>query len=191
VRCLENSADGFIRLRRNILRNGALKDSLLGNWDGYYQKLDQIRRFDNLLNSRDSLKLGAIQYHEMFEFMVDNAVYSEINMNTFNFIRAVFSQLLWRLPTEQEYNQSFDMIEFNLSRELFGNGGSDRNAFIDIVIESNGMLEGMIIWAYQSFLNREPLPEEVTTLMIQYSQEKNIDYVINQILATDEYANFR
>jgi len=123
--------------------------------------------------------------------MIDNGIYDIINMNTFNFVRATFDQLVWRLPTAQEFDHSFNMIQFNQTEELFGLLGSDKNDYVRILTESNEMYEGMLIWCYQVFLSRPPTPGEVVTLLPVYIQSRDINWVIAQILVTDEYANFR
>ena len=191
ARCIESVADDEIQSEIGIARNGAYRDSLLGNWDSYYRNLNNIRRYQSVLDSRVLMEQGLMQYHQMFAFMIDNGIYDVLNMNTFNFLRASFDQLMWRLPTVQEYDKAFNMIEFNQTEELFGQLGSDKNDYIRILIESSGMLEGMIIWAYQSLLNREPTPDEVITLIDEYVVNKDIGYVISQIVVTDEYASFR
>jgi hypothetical protein len=191
VRCLEGSSDGDINLRIGVLRFGALQDSLEGNWDGFYEKQNQIRRNQAVIDSRPALYDGLITYHQMYAFMIDNTVYDQINMNTFNYVRATFDQLCWRLPTEQEFNAGFDMIQFNETEELFGELGSNKNDYIRILTESNEMLEGMVIWAFQVFLSRPPSPGEVVTLLPEYNSTKDINRLIAQILVTDEYANFR
>jgi hypothetical protein len=191
ARCLESVGDDEIQSKIGIARNGAYRDSLLGNWDSYYRNLNNIRRYNSVLDSRVLMEEGLMQYHQMFAFMVDNGIYDLLNMNTFNFLRASFDQLMWRLPTVQEYDKAFNMIEFNQTEELFGQLGSDKNDYIRILVESPGMLEGMIIWAYQSLLNREPSPGEVISLIDEYVINKDIGYVILQIVVTDEYASFR
>lgn len=191
VRCVEGVPDSEIQQAIGILRNGALIDSLEGNWDGYYAKHNQIRRNQGTLDSRQALYDGLIAYHQMFAFMIDNSVYDEINMNTFNFVRATFDQLIWRLPTEQEFNKSFDMIQSNQPGEIFGQLGSDKNDYIRILTESNEMYEGMVIWCYQVLMSRPPSAGEVVTLLPTYIATKDINWVIAQILVTDEYANFR
>lgn len=191
VRCLEGAADGDIELRIGILKFGALQDSLEGNWDGYYRKQNEIRRNEAALASRQAFYDGLIAYHQMYSFMIDNGVYDIINMNSFNFIRASFDQLLWRLPTEQEFGNSFSIIEYNQTAELFGTLGSNKNDYIRILTESNEMLEGMVIWSYQILLSRPPTAGEIVTLLPVYIHSKDINWVISQILVTDEYANFR
>ncbi len=191
VRCLEGVSDGEIQTRIGILAFGALQDSLEGNWDGYYQKQNQIRRNQSVLDSQKALFEGLAQYHQLYAFMIDNSVYDEINMNTFNFVRATFDQLLWRLPTQQEFDSGFGMIEYNQPFVLFGLPGSDKNDYIRILTGSDEMLEGMLVWCFQVFLSRAPKPEEVVTLLPVYLQTKDINWLIAQILVTDEYANFR
>ncbi len=190
VRCLEGISDGYMLQQIGIARNGAAKDSIEGNWDAYHEKFNTIRRYQAVLNSYNALLQGLIDYHEMYAYIIDNGVYDQINMNAFNFIRAAFDELLWRLPTEAEFNRSFDMIEFNESRQLFGKMGRDKEDFIEILIQSEGMHEGMIIWAYQTFLNRAPSPGEIVTLLPLYIESGNINLIIEEILVTDEYANF-
>ncbi len=190
VRNLEGVGDGALRLSIGIARNGMVKDSIEENWDGYHEKQVTIRRNQAVLDSKGLLLEGQIRYHEMFAYMIDNTVYDQINMNAFNFIRAVFDELLWRLPTEGEFNRSFDMIEHNENRELFGQMGSHKDDFIDIVIQSDGMHEGMIIWAYQTLLNRAPSPGEIVTLLPRYIETGDINLIFEEILVTDEYANF-
>ena len=191
VRCLEGAADSDIQLRIGILKNGALQDSLEGNWDAYFRKQNEIRRNQAALDSRQALYDGLITYHQMYGFMVDNGVYDLINMNTFNFVRATFDELLWRLPIAQEYTNAFNMIEYNQTTEFFGSLGQNKNDYIRILTESNEMLEGMVIWSFQVFLSRPPNADEIVTILPQYIATKDINQVIAQILVTDEYANFR
>jgi hypothetical protein len=191
VRCLEGVGDDDIELQIGILKFGALQDSLYGNWDAYYLKQDAIRRNEAVLESLQALYDGLITYHQMYAFMIDNNVYDIINMNTFNYVRATFDQLLWRLPIEQEFDNSFNMIEYNQTAELFGSLGSDKNDYIRILTESNEMLEGMVIWCYQTLLSREPTAGEIVTLLPTYISTKDINWIFAQILVTDEYANFK
>lgn len=191
VRCLEGASDEEFDLRIGILKNGALIDSLLGNWDGYYRAQYEIKLNEAVLESRQALYDGVIRYHEMYGLLINNSVYDIINMNTFNYVRATFDQLLWRLPTSEEFDRSFNMIEYNQTETLFGSVGSDKKDYIQILIGSNEMLEGMVIWAFQTMLSRPPTADEMVTLLPVYIQTHDINWIIAQILVTDEYANFR
>ena len=191
VRCLEGVADAEIEKVIGLAMSAALRDSLAGDWDNYFRRQALIRRNQGALRSHELLLKGEINYHEMFAYIVNNSVYDKINMNSFNFIRATFDQLLWRLPTEQEFEKSFGMIEFSTAGELFGVTGSNKSDYVAILTQSVGMLEGMVIWAFNNFMHREPSGEEIYSLVAEYINHNNIDLIIAKILVTDEYANFR
>jgi len=191
IRCLEGVADSEINQQIGIASFGALKDSLDGNWDGYFRKLEAIRKYRAVLDTRHQFFDGKIGFHQMFGAMINNGIYDIINMNTFNFVRAAFDELLWRLPTEQEFDASFFMIENKETRQLFGKMGSNKEDFVDILIHSPAMFEGLIIWAFQIYLNRAPTPAEIVTFLPEFMLEKDINFIISEIMVTDEYANFR
>lgn len=191
IRCVEGVSDSeIVQLRLNPLYIQASEDSLSQNWEEYYKKLNEIRRYELLLRSSEDLRLGRIHYHEVYAFMIDNGLYDMFNMNAFNFIRASFDQLLFRLPTDQEYNQAFDMVEYELSAELLGELGNSKSDYINILINSVAMKEGMIRWAFQVFLQRPGTPAEIATLLEEYKVHENINHIIAKIVVTDEYANF-
>ncbi|MBK7810037.1 MAG: hypothetical protein IPO62_00990 [Saprospiraceae bacterium] len=191
VRCLESVTDGEIQMRMGQLIGDAMRDSMAGNWELFYTRLEILRKYQNLLDSQHDLYDGHIQYHQMFTFLVNNSVYDLINMNTFNFIRAVYSELLFRLPTVQEYEVAFDIIEKNMHKQAFGKYCSGKEDFIDAMIQSPSMLEGMVIWTFQVYLNRFPTPSELVSLLPTYLQDQDIRYLIRQIAVTDEYAGFK
>ena len=190
IRCLEGVSDGEIYFKLGGLYDQAKQDSLAEDWVKYYEKLEMIRRFELLLSSGQALAEGLIAYHEMYAYMIDNDIYDFFNMNSFNFIRASFDQLLFRLPTEQEYDQAFNMVEFSQPDELFGEIGNSKADYINIMINSEAMKEGMVRWAFHVFLQRPGTPDEVATLLEEYKEHGEIIHVISKIVVTDEYANF-
>jgi len=132
-----------------------------------------------------------MDYHQVFAAMIDNGVYDRINMNTFNFVRAVYDELLFRLPSDQEFETAFKIIEQNIPGTVFGRLASDKNEFIEAMIESTSMFEGMTIWAFQVYLNRAPAPAELVTFLPAYIQSRDIRLIIKEIAVTDEYASFK
>nr|MBS0037345.1 hypothetical protein [Saprospiraceae bacterium] len=191
IRCVEGAPDGEFNRRIGLALNGAFRDSLEGNWDGYYEKHEAVRKFRAVLKTKDQLYEGKIGFHQMFGAMINNGVYDVINMNTFNFVRAAFDELLWRLPTEGEFQASFTMIEHEEPAVLFGKAGSNKEEFVDILIHSPAMYEGLVIWAFQIYLKRPPTPTEVVTFLPEFVVTKDINFIISEIMVTDEYANFR
>lgn len=191
VRCLEGVSDEEINQYMGILRFGARIDSLESNWDAYYKKQEALRRYQHLLDAQHQLLNGDISYNQLFAFIVHNGVYDRINMNTFNFVRAVYDELLFRLPTQQEFDVAFDMVEFNKPGVVFGRYGSNRDDFVEALTESPAMMEGLILWTFQLYLNRFPTPQELVTLLPVFIENRDIRYVIQQIAVTDEYASFK
>lgn len=190
IRCLEGVSDFEINQILGIIKSSAQVDSVNQEWEDYYEKINEIRRYELVLNSSEHLRTGKLHYHQMFGFMIDNQIYDMLNMNAFNFIRASFDQLLFRLPTEQEFDQAFKMVEFKLLNELLGETGNSKEDYINIIIASTAMKEGMIRWAFQVFLQREGTAGEIATLLEEYKLDQNINQIIAKILITDEYANF-
>ncbi|TVR76557.1 MAG: hypothetical protein EA409_13360 [Saprospirales bacterium] len=191
IRCMEGVSDGYIQSRINIASFGALKDSLEGNWDSFYRRQNTIRKYRAVIDSREQLFDRKIKFHHVFGTMINNGIYDEINMNTFNFVRAAFDELLWRLPTEEEFENSFQMVENEVPSRIFDRIGSNKEDFVDILIHSPAMAEGLIIWAFQIYLNRVPSPLEMITFLPEFIQTGDIDFIISEIMVTDEYANFR
>ncbi|MBK8406160.1 MAG: hypothetical protein IPL25_19435 [Saprospiraceae bacterium] len=191
VRCLEGVTDEEIQMKMSLLLTDAMRDSMNLNWKGFYAKLDILRRYQDVLESQQEFLEGHIAYHQMFTFLVNNGIYDIINMNTFNFIRAVFNELLFRLPTDQEYNSAFDIIENSAAGQAFGRYVTNKTEYVEALVESPAMLEGMIIWTFQVYLNRFPTPREQSSLLPTYLKEKDIRYIIKQIAVTDEYASFK
>lgn len=190
IRCVDGIADAEFYQDINTIKMGLQQDSLDQKWESYYKKLNEIRRLELVVKSAEMLRKGEIAYHQMFGFMIDNGIYDVLNMNAFNFIRASFDQLLFRIPTEQEYAQAFDMVELGLPAELLGKTGNSKADYIEIMINSTAMKEGMIRWAFQVFLQRSGSPSEVATLLEEYKLHEDINQIIAKILVTDEYANF-
>lgn len=191
VRCLEGVADDEIKQFMGILEFGAKVDSIEGNWDAFYSKQNEIRKYQNLLDSKDFLYQGHITYNQMFAYVVNNGVYDRINMNTFNFVRAVYDELLFRLPTDAEFDTAFEVVENGRAGTAFGRYVANKEDFIEALTESPAMMEGLIHWAFQVFLNRFPTPREMVTLLPEFIRNRDIRYIIQQIAVTDEYASFK
>jgi hypothetical protein len=147
-------------------------------------------RLQLVLSSRKDLQDGLINYNDVLGRMVYNLVYDEINMNTFNFVLATFDNLLWRFPTNSEFDEGYQMVEYNNSATIFGQIGQNKTDYVNIFSNSREMYEGMIIWAFQQILSRKPTTEETAALLEDFINHKDIKIIHRQVMATDEYANF-
>ena len=149
-----------------------------------------IDRIYAVLNIKKDLMEGNIQMHEALARAVFNLQFDEINMNTFNFVNATFDNLLWRFPSDAEFNSAYDMVENNRSNILFGKAGQSKGDYIAIVKESRELFEGMIIWVYQQLLARRPSTQETVNLLNDFYDHRDIRLVQKAIMVTDEYAGF-
>ena len=172
VRCLEGASDQDIREEQQ-------------NADG----IDSIR-LERVLTAGRDLQAKSITIEQFFGRMIFNKVYDVINMNTFNFVNATFDNLLWRFPTQSEFQAGFNMVEHNQEEFLLGRSGSDKEMYVDIISSSPEMFEGLIIWAYQSLVARRPTTEETIQLLDTFYQDKDFEAVQQAIMITDEYAGF-
>ncbi len=173
IRCIEGASDALIEEFINIT-----EDELA------------ILRLTNIIKSREDMQNGTIQFNEMLGRVVSNDIYDQINMNSFNFVNATFDNLFWRFPTDAEFNAGFSMVENNNSASLFGINGQTKEDYVNILINSTEMYEGMIIWVYQQLLSRRPSTEETVKLLEDFVSNKKIQDIQHHIMITDEYANF-
>jgi hypothetical protein len=190
ARLIEGASDAEISQQYNVFRNNAIADSLAGNIGSYEQNMVQANRLKDILDSPIRLREGTINIRRMYEFMLFNSIYDQINMGAFNFINATFNDLFYRFPTEAEFEQSFEIIEFNQPAQIFGQVAQNKSEYIDIMTESDEYEEGMVRWAFQTFLSREPSTAEVSELAPAFGSTSNLQSIQRQILITDEYAGF-
>lgn len=151
---------------------------------------DQVYEIDAVLSIPQNYMKDSIGIQEVFYRMIDNFVYDVINMNTFNYVNATFYDLFYRFPTQQEYEAAFNMIEHNVSGVIVGMSGTNRGEYMDIMTSSTQFYEGLIVWAYQSLLVREPTAAELQYHMNDFSNTKDFQELQVQIMVTNEYANF-
>lgn len=190
VRLLEGASDAdFGLLISNALQNARV-DSLQGDSLNMAIMKARAAKMQLVLDSELNYRQGRITAAEMTAYMVNNSVYDQINMNTFNFVNATFNDLFFRYPTTAEYDQAFNMIEYNVSGILFGTSGQNKGDYVQIITGSREFYEGMIRWAYLTLLAREPLPAETYELMTSFYFDNDFQKVQRHIMKGDEYAQF-
>jgi hypothetical protein len=111
-------------------------------------------------------------------------------MNTFNFINAAFDNLLFRFPTQYEFNEAYTMIENNTAQIMLNSSGNNKADFCQIISDSRGFYQGVIIWTYRSLLARDPSTQEIDFLMMTFYQNHDFQWIQRQIMQTNEYAHF-
>ena len=174
IRCLEGVSNPVIR----------------GEFIGLAKTPEDSVRLVRVLQIRAELESASITLHEAFARTIYNDVYDRINMNTSNFVEASFDNLLWRFPTNEEFQAGFNMVEYEMEESLFGATGSNRDNYVQLMTNDREMSEGLIIWAYQLSLARRPTTAETTALLDDFHQHRDLRLVQRTIMVTDEYAGF-
>ena len=190
VRLLEGVSNAYISQDLNNLWNDYKRDSLNNNLLEANKKLMQYHILNDVLESELAYYNNEIEISEVHRRMIYNPVYDKIHMNTFNFINAAFDNLLFRFPTQYEFNESYIMIEDNTSQIILNSSGNNKEDFCQIISDSRGFYEGVIIWSYRSLLARDPSTQEIDFLMQIFYYDHDFQWVQRQIMQTDEYAHF-
>lgn len=155
-----------------------------------FEALELITRNLNVVDGKVQLRKGEITINQLFARMMNNTVYDNINMNSFNFVNASFDNLFFRFPTRNEFNIAFDIIEKNKVGSLFGGFASNKSEYCTLLTESNEFWEGLIQWTYITLLAREASTQEVVNHFNKLIKDKNFKALQLDILVTDEYADF-
>ncbi len=190
VRMLEGATDGQVLFYQGLIGFGAIIDSTAGDSIPWSIKKEQMHKLDLVLEIKEDYMLDSIEIAEVYERLLDNDVYDQINMNSFNFIRASFNNCFFRYPTSAEFNASYDMVEKDRSNILFGKSGQGKGDYIKILVGNPEFYEGMIRWLYQTFLSRNPSAIEMYDMMNYFHNDHDVQKAQKNIMKTDEYANF-
>jgi hypothetical protein len=190
IRFIEGASEADILSERNMLLNRYISDSLSGNMEAASQALLDANKMLSILDGRVNYMNDDINIMELCGIMVDNAFYDFINMNSFNFVNACFSDLLFRFPTTAEFQTGFEMVEDDIAGVLFQTSGNNKADFINILIQSREAHQGMIIWTYNTLLARQPNTTEINKHLSDFFTDKNLQKLQTSIMISDEYANF-
>lgn len=190
VRLLEGASNTYISQDLNNWWNAYISDSLSNDLINANKKLLQYHRLNNVIASELDYYNSEIEISEIYRRMIYNSVYDKINMNTFNFINAAFDNLLFRYPTQYEFEESYLMIESNTAQVVLNFSGNNKEDFSYIISNCRGFYEGMIIWSYQALLARNPSTQEIDYLMQNFYIHHDYQWVQRQIMKTNEYAHF-
>lgn len=190
ARFMAGASDANIESERGIALFAAQVDSIHGDFAGYQRNKAIADRLLLVLNSKEQFRTGEIGIREVCRRMIDNAVYDIINMNTFNFVNAVFDDLFYRFPTEPEFEAAYLAVENNQPAILMGQVIQNKGDLVALLVEAQEFDEGMVRWVYLSLLSREPSTQEVYLLQPDFGNDSNVKTVQQHVLITDEYAGF-
>ena len=190
VRLIEGVSNSHIQTVMNTRYNRYVNDSLGGNMISAHENLMKYYRFKDVINSESAYYNSLINIKEMHRRMINNPIYDNINMNTFNFVNAAFDNLLFRFPTQYEFNNSYAMIEDEQPYSVLGSSGTNKEDFINIICNTREFYEGIIHWTYLTLLARVPTTTETDFLMNDFYISCNFLKLQRYVMQTDEYAHF-
>jgi len=190
VRMIEGASNAYIENEMGIFLFFYEVDSLAGNLIGAHNNLIKYYRLKDIIDSESLFYNNFIDIKEMHRRMLNNAIYDQINMNTFNFVNAAFDNLLFRYPTQNEFNCSYSMIEDEIPQIVLGFSGSNKDDLINIICNSREFYEGIIHWSYLTLLARVPSTIETDFLMNDFYITCDFHKLQRYIMKTDEYAHF-
>ena len=190
VRMIEGASNAYIENEMGIFLFFYEVDSLAGNLIGAHNNLINYYRLKDIIDSESLFYNNFIDIKEMHRRMLNNAIYDQINMNTFNFVNAAFDNLLFRYPTQNEFNCSYSMIEEEIPQIVLGFSGSNKDDLINIICNSREFYEGIIHWSYLTLLARVPSTIETDYLMNDFYITCDFHKLQRYIMKTDEYAHF-
>jgi len=190
VRLLEGASNAYIGSDLNNHYSSYVNDSVNGNMLDAYKRLLNYHRLNDVLESELDYYNGLIEINEVHRRMIYNSVYDKINMNTFNFINAAFDNLLFRFPTQYEFDETYLMIDENTAQVVLGSSGNNKEDFSYIITNCREFYEGLIMWTYVTLLAREPSTQEIDYLMQKFYLDHDLQWLQRQVMQTDEYAHF-
>lgn len=190
ARFLEGASDPDIAQFIGNLEFAITIYRLDGDSVGVFSAMAEKAKYEDVLLSKRRLRIGEITYAEMAAAMINNAIYDQINMGSFNFVNAAFDDLFTRTPTQEEFTRSYDVIDKNLPRDIFGLSASNKKEFLLAMTTTSEFYEAQIRWIYYVLLQRDASTQEVINLFGNYSKTRDMSAVQLQILKTDEYAQF-
>lgn len=189
-RMVEGASNDVVNQWIGIAQQAALADSLDGDSLSFQLNKQRVVRLKKVLAIPYEFRAGLIDIQEVYARLLYNDVYDEINMNSFNFVRAAFNDLYGRFPTQAEFDAAYAMVDANTATTVLGQPGQNKADFVQIVVNTPEFNEGLIRWAYRTYLARIPSTPEVFNLLNTFSTTNDIRQIQKAIMVTDEYANF-
>ncbi len=190
ARVIEGASNSEINQKMGIIKAQMKQDSINGNWAAYDENKRKVEKYQKVLDCDHEFEQGLIYIDSVFARMINNGIYDFINMNSFNFVNASFDNLLYRFPTGDEFNRAYNVIEYNQTELIFGQGASNKDEYIQAMVASSNFHEGIIMWLYQNLLQRFPNSAETAHHLDYFSQTRDLQEVQVQIAISDEYAGF-
>ncbi len=187
---IEGASEAYIAYRIERFIEKAYEDSLKGDAAGIAYAIEEELRLEAILEVPYLLKEREIDHREAYGRMIQNFIYDDINKGSYNFIYASFEDLLGRFPTNGEYKDAFDVIEYNLPGLVLNEACKNKVEYTQALTHSREFAEAMIRSTFLSLLARQPDSEEMLELIQDFYADQDYERLQRIIMMTDEYARF-
>jgi len=191
ARVIEAASNDLILAQTHDAQYEATIDSINGDSLNFYLTKQKVHNYLEIIKCEKKYRTDSIGIKDVFARMINNGIYDQINMNTFNFLNASFNDLLFRYPISNEFNAGYNMVESDRPDILFGKSGQNKGDYINILVNSEEFYEGIIRWEYKNLLARDPSTQEVFTTMQTFFNDHNVKKIQLNIMKSNEYANFK
>ena len=127
-------------------------------------------------------------YNSLVGWMVRMPIYAEINMGTENFVVSIYQHFYHRYPTDHELTQASKMVDRQWGL-LYGVNGNSKADFLNIFLNQGEFQQGLIINAFESYLNR--IPTTIESDKHHHHLNNGWDYLKLQryLLTSSEFIN--
>jgi hypothetical protein len=200
VQAKEEYYDNMFNIIRQDLINGVDTNQIREDYiDGFEEALEnsddpfEIQEIEEglvklylLYNSTDDLKANTATITEIQGRCVNNFIYDEINMGSFNYVVSIYQNFLHRYPTEYEIENGVKMLD-DEQAVCFGGNGNSKSDFNTLFFNHDGYYEGQVINIYNRILFRNPSSSESYELTTLFKSNKDYKELQKRILITDEY----
>lgn len=200
VQAKEEYYDNMFNIIRQDLINGVDTNQIREDYiDGFEEALEnsddpfEIQEIEEglvklylLYNSTDDLKANTATITEIQGRCVNNFIYDEINMGSFNYVVSIYQNFLQRYPTEYEIENGVKMLD-DEQAVCFGGNGNSKSDFNTLFFNHDGYYEGQVINIYNRILFRNPSSSESYELTTLFKSNKDYKELQKRILITDEY----
>ncbi len=160
------------------------------DYENYYATVASLQRLLDLVSAEYGIFGDSLSLPALTKIMLDNQIYDEINMGSFNFVNASFDNCFYRFPSQSEFDNGYEMVEEGQYGDLLGENSYGKEGYLNILINSLECYQGWVVWCYRRLLQRDPTSEEINLLLEPLYLSGDIKEIEEHIIKSDEYAGF-
>jgi len=187
---LEGASEPDLQLRIGNLNFAIQVARLNGDSVAVQQYLFEQNKYLNVTKSKYRFSRRIIDYPQFIAAMLNNGIYDQINMGSFNFVNAIFEDVLGRKPMNEEFQLAYNVIEKNEPALIFNQMTSNKTEVIQALVNSSAFDEAQIRWWNFQYLRTEISSDILSKLLGALGTGVTIEDIQRELLITDHYAQF-